>query len=103
MIQREWKPIPVRSYDSELDSYGQLNQNGYTEIDVPMVVKIYSQDYVSNPLYNDVELICLVDREVALREELSDKNTLVYDLDEFQILHLIPSSRYTQILCKKMA
>lgn len=97
MINREWIEATVTSFVDDVDSYGVPRQTIASIRTIKVVPKIYSQTYVNNPLFNDVEIIAL-----TKDKEVTDKNQITIDSVEYYVLHTIPSSRLTQLLLKKV-
>lgn len=90
------KPVAVRSFVPGVNEWGQERKNGYTDRTVDMVVKIYSQNYVSDIRYNDVELIGL-----TYDQDITDSNQIIINNLKYNILHVIPSGRILQVLMKR--
>lgn len=96
MINREMKPVLLISFTSGTDKYGQKRNNGNTEEKIEMAVKVYSQTNVSDIRYNDVELIGLT------KTAVKDSQQIKIDDIVYQVLYVIPSGRYNQVLMKKV-
>lgn len=96
MINRELQNVEVITYDNTIDDYGQLRQNEYTTRTIPMVCKIYSQVNTNDMRYVDVEMIGITkDKEISNENEIKLGNTY------YQVLYVIPSSRYYQVLMRR--
>lgn len=96
MINREMKSVLLISFTSGTDKYGQKRNNGNTEETIEMAVKVYSQTNVSDIRYNDVELIGLT------KTAVKDSQQIKIDDIVYQVLYVIPSGRYNQVLMKKV-
>ena len=96
MLNREWKEVSVVTFKNIKDEYGQ----GRTEIDstrtVLMVYKIYAQVTTDSPIYNDVEMIGIIKDK-----DITDSNQIVINNVNYNILHVIPSGKYLQVLMKR--
>lgn len=90
------QPVTIRSFVPGVNAWGQERKNGYTDRTVDMVVKIYSQNYVSDIRYNDVELIGL-----TYDQDITDSNQIIINNLKYNILHVIPSGRILQVLMKR--
>lgn len=90
------KPVTVRSFVPGVDEWGQERKNGYVDRTVDMVVKIYSQNYVSDIRYNDVDLIGL-----TYDQDITDSNQIIINNLKYNILHVIPSGRILQVMMKR--
>lgn len=97
MIQRELIPVTVVSFTAGKDEYGQKRQNGSTQRVVDMVVKIYQQTNTNDIRYIDVDLIGLTKDTT-----ITDANQIIIGDNTYEVLQIIPSSRYTQVLMKKV-
>lgn len=96
MINREMRAVTVISYADTVDEYGQKRQGTSTERTTDMVVKLYSQSNTSDVRYLDVEVIGLTkDKNITVQ------NRIKFDSVEYDVLYLIPSGRYTQVLMRK--
>lgn len=96
MINRELQNVDVITYDNTLDDYGQLRQSEYTTRTIPMVCKIYSQTNTNDMRYVDVEMIGITkDKDITNENEIKIGDT------NYQVLYVIPSSRYYQVLMRK--
>ena len=96
MIQRELKPYTVLTYDDELDDYGQPRQGTPTERTVEMVVKLFSNQIVENPLFNDVELI-----GITKDQTINDSNKIIIGGKTYDVVYVVPSGRYCQIFLRR--
>lgn len=97
MINREWKQVTVITFADELDEYGQKRQKGSSTRQVEMVTKIASQTDTADPRYVDVTDIGLTkDKNISVNNQVS------YDGNTYNVLYIIPSSRYYQILMKRL-
>lgn len=97
MINREMRPVSVVSFTAGTDAYGQKRQNGSTTKEVQMVVKVYHQTNVDDIRYNDV-----TDIGITKATDITDENEIIIDNNRYSVLYVIPSSRYYQILMKKV-
>lgn len=93
MIQYEWQTVKKREYEAILDDLGQKSKGTYTDTNVQMVVKIYSQNNVENPLYTGVQLIGITEDFT-----ISTQNDIVIDNKVYHIKFTIPSGRYLQVM-----
>lgn len=92
MIIREMREVELLTY-SNYDSYGQ---RGYeTQSSIPMVVKVYRQNNVTDVRYANVEMIGLT------LSAVDDSNLIRIDGILYDVMYVIPSGRYTQVLMKK--
>ena len=89
--------MQVLSYEDVVDEYGQKRQGTPTARVVEMVCKIYSQTNVTDPRYVDVDVIGL-----TYDKEITDKNVIIINGDKYNIKYIIPSSRLTQVLMKRI-
>lgn len=97
MIQREKQIVQIVSFTDVVDEYGRKRQGISTTRNVEMVCKVYNQVNVSNPKYTDIEMIGITEDTNIL-----DSNQVVINGDSYNILYIIPSNRYYQILMKKV-
>ena len=95
MINREKQSVSVITFTPGTDAYGQKNKKGIAERrTVEMYIKIYNQAPVDDIRYTDVTDIGLTtDKLITDENEIEDENGIKYN-----ILYVIPSSRYYQIL-----
>lgn len=96
MINREWKQVTVKAFSNTTDEYGQLHKGTPTTHTTDMVVKIYNQSNVANPLYVDVTDIGLTKDNTIVAG-----NEVIVDTNTYQVLYVIPSSRLIQVLMKR--
>lgn len=96
MINREMRPVSVVSFASGTDAYGQKRKGAQTERTVQMVVKVYNQYNVDDIRYNDVTTIGL-----TADKDITDENRVIIDNVPYDVLYVIPSTRYQQILMKR--
>jgi len=96
MINRESKIVQVVSYTNTLDEYGQSRKTGHTTRNTEMTCKIYMQNNTTDIRYVDVEMIGIT-KDTAI----TDANAIVIDNQLYNVLYVIPSNRYTQVLMKK--
>ena len=97
MINREMQSVTVVSFTSGTDEYGQKRNNGQTTRQVEMMVKVYTQNKVNDIRYVDVTNIGL-----TKDNNITDKNQIIISEDTFEVMYVIPSTRYNQILLKKV-
>lgn len=96
MINNEMKQVQLLSYGSTTDDYGQLRQSTPTSIYIEMMFKIYKQTNTGDMRFVDVEVIGLTKHTaITTSNEIQDGN------DIYQVLYVIPSKRYTQVLLRK--
>lgn len=97
MINREFRLVSVVSFTPGLDEYGQQRKNGRSERIIDMVVKIYTQNSVSDIRYAEVNLLGLTkDRSI------NDTNQIIIDGSSYNVLYVIPSGKLTQVFMKKV-
>lgn len=97
MIQREWKTVKVVSFTDGRDEYGQVRKQGSTERNCEMVIKLYTQTNTNDIRFNDIETLGIT------RDNLiTDKNQIIDGSNKYNVLYVIPSGKYTQVLMKKV-
>ena len=97
MINRDKQPIQVVSFVEGKDAYGRVRKNGSTSRQSEMTVKIYSQSKVDDIRYVDVTHI-----GITADEDITDSNQIIIDDNTYQVLYVIPSHRFNQVLMKKV-
>lgn len=97
MINREMQLVTVVSFTAGTDEYGQKRNNGQTTRQVEMMVKVYTQNRVNDIRYVDVTNIGL-----TKDNNITDENQIIIGEDTFEVMYVIPSTRYNQILLKKV-
>lgn len=96
MITKEMRTVSVLSYATTKDEYGQTRQGTASTRPVEMAVWIYTQKNVADPRYVEVDKIGLTkDKEINTKDRIQFDN-LIYD-----VLYVIPSGRYYQVLMKQ--
>lgn len=93
MIMREWQTVTKRVFTAGLDDYGQPRQNGKTDSNVEMVIKIYNQVNNDNPKYVDIVLIGITEDKT-----ITDADQIVINQKPYNVKYVIPSGRYLQVL-----
>lgn len=99
MINNEKQSVSVITFTTGTDAYGQKNKNGIADTrTVEMYIKIYNQTPVDDIRYTDVTEIGLTTDKL-----ITDNNQIVdAEGNKYNILYVIPSSRYYQILMKRL-
>lgn len=98
MINREQKSVSVITFTSGTDAYGQVRKKGIDSTrTVEMYIKTYVQENVSDIRYVDVTDIGLTKDKL-----ITDSNEIVDGEINYQVLYVIPSSRYYKILLKRL-
>ena len=96
MINREYKDVNVLTFTDEVDDYGQKRQGTSTVKDIKMVCKLYSNNSTNSPKYNDVEVL-----GITKDKTITDANQISIDGVVYNVLFIIPSGQYTQVMMKK--
>lgn len=97
MINREQQTVQVVTFSSGVDSYGQTRTTQSSTRDIKALVKTYSNQNVNNPKFNDCTLIALTkDSSVDVT------NQIKISTDYYDILYIIPSSRYNQLFLREV-
>lgn len=97
MINRDKKIVKIVSYASGKDEYGRPRKNGSTSREVEMFVTLYQQTNTQDIRYVEVTNLGL-----TKDNEINDTNQIIIDDQKYQVLYVIPSKRYNQILMKKV-
>lgn len=98
MINREKQSVSVITFNDGTDTYGQRNKKGIDSTrEVEMYIKVYRQGSVEDIRYTDVTDIGLTKDKL-----ITDKNEIDDGINKYKILYVIPSSRYSQILMKRL-
>lgn len=97
MINREMKSVSVISYAPGTDSYGQPRKVESGRKTVEMLMKIYTQNNVSDIRYNDVTTVGL-----TKDNSITDANVIDDGVNTYSVLYTIPSPRFNTILMKKL-
>ena len=95
MINREYRPVTIITYENGIDEYGQKRKKNKTERTTEMVVKINSQVNVNDPRYIDCDYI-----GITKDKDIKDTDTCSFDNKNCNIKYIIPSGKYNQILIK---
>lgn len=98
MINREMQAVTILSFSSELDDYGQRRMGTPTETSADMVIKPYTNVNVEDPRFEEVEIIGLTKSEVSTQNRIRLASGSVYD-----VLHVQPGERYTQVFMRARA
>lgn len=102
MINREKQEVTVNTYVSGVDDYGQTRQNGIAKQDkVLMLYKLNSQPIVNNPVFNNTEMMGLVDNNDLGNVTITDENTIVIDSVQYDVLYTIPTPKYLVVSMRK--
>ncbi len=97
MINRKSAAVDVISYTVGLDEYGQKRQLGETKRTIKMMIQLFSQKNTDDPRYVAVDTIGLT-KDLGI----TDANVIEYNNIKYQVLYVIPSSRYNQILMRQI-
>ncbi len=97
MIYREMQPVSVVSFTSGTDAYGQKRKNGSSSRVVDMFIRTYSQINVADVRYADV-----TDIGLTTDTAITDENQIEVGEQTYQVLYVIPSRRFYQILMKRV-
>ncbi len=99
MINREKQSVSVITFTAGTDAYGQKRKNGVeSSREVEMYIKVHNQTPVDDIRYTDVTDIGLTADKL-----ITDKNQIIdAEGTKYQIMYVIPSSRYYQILMKRL-
>lgn len=96
MINREWKQVVIKAYSNATDDFGQLRQVVSSTFTDKMVIKISSQTNVTDPRYVDVTEVGITPSKLIKAGYVVEDGATKYD-----VLYVIPSSRYTTVLMRK--
>lgn len=95
MIQREWKPATLLTYDGSVDEYGQLRQGTPAETQIRVVLKPYIHTETDDIRFQDVQFLALTDVR-----GITDQNALEMDGVLYQITYVLPG-RYDQLFLRR--
>lgn len=96
-ITRELQSATIKAYGPTTDTYGQLEKGTPTTRPVEVMVRIYSQQNVTDPRYVDVELVALTkDKGIVPGEVLSLAQ------GDYRIKYVIPTGRWTELMLAKL-
>lgn len=97
MINREKQLVNLVSYTSGYDEYGKpLNTIQETK-EIQMMITLYKESNV-----NDVRFIDATHLGITSEKGITDKNYIILGADEYKVIQVIPSKRYTQVFLKKV-
>ena len=96
MINRQMVPVQVVTYTTELNPYGERRTQISSTRNSTMMIKIASQVLTNDIRYNDIELIGL-----TKDNSINSGNEIIYNNIHYNVLYVIPSERYYQILMKR--
>ena len=97
MINRDMNTVEVLTYSSTPDAYGQINQSTPTSRNTQMMIKWYSQNGVDDIRYQEV-----TDIGITKDSAITDNNKIRLGNQLWDVLQVIPSSRYNQILLRRV-
>ena len=92
MILKEMQTVQKRTYEDKLDDYGFPSRE-YTDEPVEMMIRIYGQNNVENPLYTGVQLV-----GITKDFSITDAVDIVVDDKVYHVKFTIPSRRYLQVM-----
>lgn len=96
MLNNEMKTVQAVSFTEGLDDFGRKRQKGETTKSIDMYIKVYTQTNVSDVRYLDAEYVGLT------RNDLSGVEQIIDGSETYNILHIVPSRRYTTVFLKKV-
>lgn len=96
MINREYIPVSIITYEDKVDEYGQKKITVSNKRTADMVIKIYSQTNVADPRYVDCDYI-----GITKEKDITDSNNIEFQNIICNIKYIIPTPKYTQVLMKK--
>lgn len=92
-LNREFKPITVRTYETGTDEYGAINQGSYSDRTIEGAVFLNSQANVQDPRYINVTYIM-----ITKDKSLTDANLVLHNNKEYPIKYIIPSKKFLTVL-----
>lgn len=96
MINNRLVKVKIVSFASGIDAYGQMRKGETAEEDAEMYITIYQQNNVDDIRYVDATHIGLT------HSALTDANQVRLGDDTFEVMQVVPTSRWNRVLLKKV-
>lgn len=96
MISNESIQVTVNSYSTIPDALGQVKKTITSTRTIMMYIAVYSQEDVHSPRYVEADYIGLTEDKA-----ITVNNTISFSNKTYNVLQVVPTSRYTRVLLQE--